>query len=291
MNKIAVNSNNIARASIGLFGLLLLLAGSNTQINWLHQPADTIVLVNQQPVTETALRVARQRSGMLTADISTQGRDQQLLQRLIDDELILQRAEELGILQADPGIRKLLARSAIETVVSKSQALPVTESELVAFYDNHQAVFQQPQRITLQSAQFDDVETANTTRKAVLLGQSLKKAASSTGAEMLPIPLSPLPKHALIRYLGASLTDLALTLSTMEVSQPIIRGDSVYLLQVFENQPTTLMPLEQVRETAMTELKIRQRRDSLATTLAELKQQASIQFNLALLEQLASTHQ
>ena len=291
MNKIAVNSNNIARASIGLFGLLLLLAGSNTQINWLHQPADTIVLVNQQPVTETALRVARQRSGMLTADISTQGRDQQLLQRLIDDELILQRAEELGILQADPGIRKLLARSAIETVVSKSQALPVTESELVAFYDNHQAVFQQPQRISLQSAQFDDFETANTTRKAVLLGQSLKKAASSTGAEMLPIPLSPLPKHALIRYLGASLTDLALTLSTMEVSQPIIRGDSVYLLQVFENQLTTLMPLEQVRETAMTELKIRQRRDSLATTLAELKQQASIQFNLALLEQLASTDQ
>ena len=291
MNKIAVNSNNIARASIGLFGLLLLLAGSNTQINWLHQPADTIVLVNQQPVTETALRVARQRSGMLTADISAQGRDQQLLQRLIDDELILQRAEELGILQADPGIRKLLARSAIETVVSKSQALPVTESELVAFYDNHQAVFQQPQRITLQSAQFDDFETANTTRKAVLLGQSLKKAASSTGAEMLPIPLSPLPKHALIRYLGASLTDFALTLSTMEVSQPIIRGDSVYLLQVFENQPTTLMPLEQVRETAMTELKIRQRRDSLATTLAELKQQASIQFNLALLEQLASTDQ
>ena len=291
MNKIAVNSNNIARASIGLFGLLLLLAGSNTQINWLHQPADTIVLVNQQPVTETALRVARQRSGMLTADISTQGRDQQLLQRLIDDELILQRAEELGILQADPGIRKLLARSAIETVVSKSQALPVTESELVAFYDNHQAVFQQPQRITIQSAQFDDFETANTTRKAVLLGQSLKKAASSTGAEMLPIPLSPLPKHALIRYLGASLTDLALTLSTMEVSQPIIRGDSVYLLQVFENQLTTLMPLEQVRETAMTELKIRQRRDSLATTLAELKQQASIQFNLALLEQLASTDQ
>ena len=234
MNKIAVNSNNIARASIGLFGLLLLLAGSNTQINWLHQPADTIVLVNQQPVTETALRVARQRSGMLTADISAQGRDQQLLQRLIDDELILQRAEELGILQADPGIRKLLARSAIETVVSKSQALPVTESELVAFYDNHQAVFQQPQRITLQSAQFDDVETANTTRNAVIAGQSLKKAASITGAEMLPIPLSPLPKHALIRYLGASLTDLALTLSTMEVSQPIIRGDSVYLLQVFE---------------------------------------------------------
>lgn len=291
MNKIAVNSNNIARASIGLFGLLLLLAGSNTQINWLHQPADTIVLVNQQPVTETALRVARQRSGMLTADISAQGRDQQLLQRLIDDELILQRAEELGILQADPGIRKLLARSAIETVVRQSQALPVTESELVAFYDNHQAVFQQPQRITLQSAQFDDVETANTTRNAVIAGQSLKKAASITGAEMLPIPLSPLPKHALIRYLGASLTDLALTLSTMEVSQPIIRGDSVYLLQVFENQPTTLMPLEQVRETAMTELKIRQRRDSLATTLAELKQQASIQFNLALLEQLASTDQ
>lgn len=291
MNKIAFNSNNIARVSIGLLGLLLLLAGSNTQINWPYQPADTIVLVNQQPVTESALRVARQRSGQLMADMPRQDKDQLLLQRLIDDELILQRAEELGILQADPGIRKLLVRSAIDTIVRQSQDQPVTESELVAFYDNHQAVFQKSQRITLQSAQFSDVETATTTRNAVLPGQNLKKAASSADAEMLPIPLSPLPKHVLMRYLGASLTDLALTLPTMEVSQPIIRDDSVYLLQVFENQPTTLMPFEQVRATVMTELKTRQRRDSLATTLTELKQQASIQLNLTLLKQLASTDQ
>ena len=291
MNKIAFNSNNIARVSIGLLGLLLLLAGSNAQINWPYQPADTIVLVNQQPVTESALRVARQRSGQLMADMPRQDKDQLLLQRLIDDELILQRAEELGILQADPGIRKLLVRSAIDTIVRQSQDQPVTESELVAFYDNHQAVFQKSQRITLQSAQFSDVETATTTRNAVLSGQNLKKAASSADAEMLPIPLSPLPKHVLMRYLGASLTDLALTLPTMEVSQPIIRGDSVYLLQVFENQPTTLMPFEQVRATVMTELKTRQRRDSLATTLTELKQQASIQLNLTLLKQLASTDQ
>ena len=89
------------------------------------------------------------------ADISSQDRDQQLLKRLIDDELILQRAEELGILQADPGIRKLLARSAIDAIVRESQAVPVTESELIAFYNGHRAVFQQPQRITLQAAQFD----------------------------------------------------------------------------------------------------------------------------------------
>ena len=289
MRKIAINSSNSVRASIGLLGLLLLLVGSNTQINWQNQPIDTVVLVNQQPVTESALKFARQRSGRFMIDIPVQDRDKQLLQRLIDDELILQRAEELGILQADPGIRKLLARSAIDTVVRESQAVLIKEPELIAFYNDHQAVFQQPQRITLQAAQFDDVEMANISRNAVLLGDSLKKTVSLVGGKILPIPVSPLPKHMLIRYLGISLTDLALGLSATQISQPIVQGDNIYLLQVIENQPATLMPFEQVRETVMTELISRQRRDSLTTTLEELKQTASIQLNLSLLGQLAST--
>ena len=289
MRKIAVNSSNSVRASIGLLGLLLLLVGSNTQISWQNQPIDTVVLVNQQPVTESALKFARQRSGRFMVDVPFQDRDKQLLQRLIDDELILQRAEELGILQADPGIRKLLARSAIDTVVRESQAVLIKEPELIAFYNDHQAVFQQPQRITLQAAQFDDLEMANISRNAVLLGDSLKKTVSLRGGKILPIPVSPLPKHMLIRYLGISLTDLALGLSATQISQPIVQGDNIYLLQVIENQPATLMPFEQVRETVMTELISRQRRDSLTTTLEELKQTASIQLNLSLLGQLAST--
>ena len=289
MRKIAVNSSNSVRASIGLLGLLLLLVGSNTQINWRNQPIDTVVLVNQQPVTESALKFARQRSGRFMIDVPVQDRDKQLLQRLIDDELILQRAEELGILRADPGIRKLLARSAINTIVRESQALLIKEPQLIAFYNNHQAVFQKPQRITLQAAQFDDLEMANISRNAVLLGDSLKKTVSLVGGKILPIPVSPLPKHMLIRYLGISLTDLALGLSATQISQPIVQGDNIYLLQVIENQPATLMPFEQVRETVMTELISRQRRDSLATTLEELKQTTSIQLNLSLLGQLAST--
>jgi hypothetical protein len=289
MRKIAVNSSNSVRASIGLLGLLLLLVGSNTQLNWRNQPIDTVVLVNQQPVTESALKFARQRSDRFMIDVPVQDRDKQLLQRLIDDELILQRAEELGILRADPGLRKLLARSAINTVVRESQALLIKEPQLIAFYNNHQAVFQKPQRITLQAAQFDDLEMANISRNAVLLGDSLKKTVSLVGGKILPIPVSPLPKHMLIRYLGISLTDLALGLSATQISQPILQGDNIYLLHVVENQPATLMPFEQVRETVMTELISRQRRDSLTMTLEELKQTASIQLNLSLLGQLAST--
>ena len=289
MCKIAVNSSNSLRASIGLLGLLLLLAGSKTQINWQHQPIDTIVLVNQQPVTESALKVARQRSDRFMVGFPVQDRDRQLLQRLIDDELILQRAEELGILHADPGIRKLLARSAINTVVRESQALLIKEPELIAFYNNHQAVFQKSQRITLQAAQFDNLEMANISRNAVLLGDSLKKTVSLVGGKILPIPVSPLPKHMLIRYLGISLTDLALGLSATQISQPIVQGDNIYLLHVVESQPATLMPFEQIRETVMTELISRQRHDSLTMTLEELKQTASIQLNLSLLGQLAST--
>ena len=52
------------------------------------------------------------------------------LQRLIHDELILQRAKSISVLEADLGIRKLLARSVINAI---SQSLPITESQLKDF--------------------------------------------------------------------------------------------------------------------------------------------------------------
>jgi len=160
MSVLATQSGYIFRGIAAVAGLVLVLVGSKSEVNWHLNPSDTLVLVNQQPITQATLNTALVTLG-LPKNPSTQ---HSILQRLVDDELILQRAEDLGILQADPGIRKLLARSAIENITNDTKNLPVDKSALRAFYESHQAIFEESSRTTLKAFKFNTLEQASNAR-------------------------------------------------------------------------------------------------------------------------------
>ena len=286
MTQTANNSNPIFRGIFAIAGLILVLVGSNTQIEHRNYPAHTLVLVNQKPITKATLTVARQRSTVLTND--TQQQDPLLIQRLIDDELILQRAESLGVLEADPGIRKLLARSAINKINTESQSLPISESQLRDFYDNHQAVFQTPARFAVQAARFLTAEEAMTARRQILAGSRLSETVSSAdGAVLMEMPRSLLPTHMLRRYLGTGLTDAILQLDQERLSQPIAQDGGLYLLHLLKQQPSQVIPFQQAQSDVIIEFRSRQRQSALLEALVLYKERADIRLNSSLLEQLA----
>ncbi len=286
MTQTANNSNPIFRGIFAIAGLILVLVGSNTQIEHRNYPAHTLVLVNQKPITKATLTVARQRSTVLTND--TQQQDPLLIQRLIDDELILQRAESLGVLEADPGIRKLLARSTINKINTESQSLPISESQLRDFYDNHQAVFQTPARFAVQAARFLTAEEAMTARRQILAGSRLSETVSSAdGAVLMKMPRSLLPTHMLRRYLGTGLTDVILQLDQDRLSPPIAQDGGLYLLHLLKQQPSQVIPFQQAQSDIIIEFRSRQRQRALSEALALYKERADIRLNSSLLEQLA----
>ncbi|MDB9978077.1 peptidylprolyl isomerase [Porticoccaceae bacterium] len=286
MTQTANNSNPIFRGIFAIAGLILVLVGSNTQIEHRNYPAHTLVLVNQKPITKATLTVARQRSTVLTND--TQQQDPLLIQRLIDDELILQRAESLGVLEADPGIRKLLARSTINKINTESQSLPISESQLRDFYDNHQAVFQTPARFAVQAARFLTAEEAMTARRQILAGSRLSETVSSAdGAVLMKMPRSLLPTHMLRRYLGTGLTDVILQLDQDRLSQPIAQDGGLYLLHLLKQQPSQVIPFQQAQSDIIIEFRSRQRQSALLEALVLYKERADIRLNSSLLEQLA----
>ena len=288
MTQTTNNSKTIFRGILAIAGLILVLEGSNTEIRHLDYPLDTLVLVNQKPVARPVLTVARQRSSTLMAGIQQQDQEPLLVQRLIDDELILQRAESLGVLEADPGIRKLLARSAINTINAKSRSLPITEPQLRDFYNNHQAVFQKPARFAVKVARFLTFENAMAARREILAGSSLLEAAPlADGTVLIEIPTSLLPAHMLRRYLGTGLTDVILQLNQEQLSQPIAQDGGLYLLHLLDQQTSQVIPFQQARSDVISEFKSRDRQNALAEALAEYKERADIQFNSSLLEQLA----
>lgn len=257
---------NTFRGLIALAGLAIALLSAGLNIPSFSENYDTLVSINQQPITLQQLNFASQRLTGTPADTLTPKQKNTIVTLLIDEELLLQRAELLGIAGTDPGVRKALARAVINQAVANVLTQPISPEQLEAFYRDHQTLFVQPLRMTLQAYRYTSLKEAQLALAAV--------APFQNRASLLP--LSPMPLHMLRRYLGSALTDSALLLRAGQTSAPIMRPEAVYLLRMIAVQAEKILPLSEVQLQVEAEYRRRGRDTALDTILGELRQQAQI---------------
>ncbi len=107
--------------------------------------ADAIAWVNERPISRSSYENALQavagdrKSGTLRQDDR-----ERVLQRLIDQELLIDRAIELGLPERDPQIRNQLATAMIAFLVRRAEdeATAAEEAELRAFYEEQRFRFE-----------------------------------------------------------------------------------------------------------------------------------------------------
>jgi hypothetical protein len=112
--------------------------------------ADAVAWVNDRPISRASYENALQavagdrKSGTLREDDR-----ERVLQRLIDQELLIDRAIEIGLPERDPQIRNQLATAMIAFLVRRAEdeATAADEAELRAFYEEQRFRFE-------RSAQF-----------------------------------------------------------------------------------------------------------------------------------------
>ncbi|MGI9325313.1 MAG: hypothetical protein ACR2PZ_08855, partial [Pseudomonadales bacterium] len=96
---------------LAVFGLGLALVGA--RVPRPAEPSDATVLwVNERPITKAQLVYAEKRLAAGSSEVLREADRRSVTDLLIDEELLLQRAESLGVLKADPGIRKTIAQAA-----------------------------------------------------------------------------------------------------------------------------------------------------------------------------------
>jgi len=259
-------SLNAGRALIAFAGLSIALIGSDLDFQSIPAADNVLVSVNQQPITVQQLNFAAQRITGSSAEKLDEEQKNTIVKMLIDEELLLQRAELLGIASADPGIRKALARAVISQTVTEFLDRPIDEQQLQTFYLEYRALFAQPLRVELQAYKFERMEQA----------QQAFASAEIPAHQPSLLPASALPAHMLRRYLGNPLADIALTLTEGETTAPIQRPDGVYLLHLIAKQPEQISPLTEVRPQVEAEYRRRGRDMALQTRLVTLRQQAQI---------------
>ena len=260
---------NVGRSLLALAGLTIALMGSHLTFGTLSDNRNVLVSVNQQPISLQQLNFAAYRLTGASADTLEPEQKKTIIKLLIDEELLLQRAESLGIASADPGIRKALAQTVIDQTTQEFLDKPITQQQLQNFYRRHQSLFTQPLRIKLKAYKFDKpAKTAQTLEFDPQLGHQLSM-----------LPESLLPVHVLQRYLGNRLTNIALSLPVGQTSRPISQPDGVYLLHLVAKQPERPLTFAQARTQIEAEYKRRGRDTALQKKLVTLRQQADIRIN------------
>jgi len=206
-----------------------------------------------------------------------------VLDRLIDEELLLQRGLALGLARRDRSVRAPLVAATID-LLARSTHEP-SPAELRSFYDAHRDYFTEPGRLRVRQIMVrtegrpEDAARARASDAAERLrgGEPFEAVRTALGdEEIAPVPNALLPATKLREYVGETAVRAALECAAGETTDPVRSSAGFHVLQVVERTPPSVPPFETIVDLVRTELRRRGDDASLRASLAELRSVASV---------------
>lgn len=239
-------------------------------------PADAVAVVNGVAVTRADFEqavgaVATDRKGGLRP-----GDAQRVLARLIDEELLLQRAQALGLVRREARVRGQLVGTMIETVLADAGAREPSDGELRSFYEANREYFTPPGRLRVLHRAVPGTDGAARERALALAAALERGEAPVADPGVITAPDTPLPPNKLEQYVGPSVVDVALALPVGGVSQPIAAAGAYHVVRVLERDEAAAPPFEAVRATVRAEVVRRRGEAALREYLDALRAEAEI---------------
>ena len=146
----------------------------------------------------------------------TQKDKEYVLERMIEEELLIKRALDLGMLDNNPMARGTIVQQMIKTIISENARLEVSEENLEEFFKNNKGFFTKSSRLRLQQIYFSDLQfnedsylEANNAYQKLLKGESFDTVAAKGSKSALKIPNSLMTLSKIREYIGPSLMNAA----------------------------------------------------------------------------------
>jgi hypothetical protein len=175
------------------------------------------------------------------------------LQRLIDEELLVQRGVELGLAENAPTIRKAVAAEVISHVVTATRATPPDEATLREFYASASAYFSSPGRLRLhwwmqKSSSLEIEALAWETIHGLQRGDEPQVLLRQYGFERVAdFPDSLLPMNKLLDYIGPVLLDRVTSILPGQYTDPIKDEQGLHVLFVAERASESVPNFDAIR--------------------------------------------
>ncbi|MEH6580997.1 MAG: peptidyl-prolyl cis-trans isomerase [Halioglobus sp.] len=214
---------------------------------------------------------------------------QHILNRLIDEKLLIRHGQQSGLVQTDPAVRKAIVDAVIENIISSRKGAVAEEAELQQFYEENGAYFSQAPLLQVQRMVFYGPRAKARSEQAysaLAKGEPFAQVQQELAdREVLSLPDTPIPASRLPGYLGPSQAAIAGKLTRGQISQPIESGDHWTILQLLDRVPGQSPPLSEIRDQVQREFQRRGNDQALRTQLDELRADADVRINTSLLQQ------
>ena len=122
---------------LGLFLLLYSVIIPNDKI----EISDAVVSVNGHPIYQADWDLALQALSMNKRNEITDEDKSLVLERLIDEQLLLQRGLEIDLPQTEGMVRKSIVNSMIDKIVAEGKLFTVSDEVLIEFYEDNKDFF------------------------------------------------------------------------------------------------------------------------------------------------------
>ncbi len=246
-------------------------------------PADAVARVNGVPIRADDYRRTLDAVAQDRREPPDEALRRHVLDRLIDEELLVQRGLELGLVRVDPRVRRELAAAVTAAAVAATDAREPTPDELAAFYAEEGAFFASNGRLHVAqvfvAAETPDAEDrAHRAAGRLRHGESLARVRDELGdREVAPLPAGPVPVAKLADYLGPTPLRAALTLAPGTVGDPVRSDAGWHVLVVLARDGAAVPPLAAIEPQVRAEWRRRAGERALRAALEGLRSRADVE--------------
>lgn len=219
-------------------------------------PDGVVARVNGEMVTDEAFAqleaaVTAERKGAALDD----SQRQQLLDRLVDEELLLQRGLAIGLARHEPTARRSIVSALVATVTSDVGIGDPDEETLRRFHAEMTDRFRRPGRIVAEAvfvsaasrSEADAFARAADAARRLRAGEPAARVSEEVGDPLTaPLPAGEIPLETIRQYLGPSAAAAADALAPGEVSDPVRGGAGYTVMRLLARTGGEIAPFEEV---------------------------------------------
>ena len=219
-----------------------------------------------------------------------------VLDRMIDEELLVQRALDLGLAVVDRRVRGELTSGLIDSIVSEADAQEASAREIARHYEKNVDFFTRPGRLRVQTLFFsnrkdDDGVRPSAARRVSLAADRLGRLdevqtveRELADAQVSPVPNALLPASKVRDYVGPTLLERVSELDVGIWSAPIETPTGYSLALLLEREPAIVPKLEAIEDLVRQDLKRRRGDEALRQYLDDLRGEVVVWINESALE-------
>jgi parvulin-like peptidyl-prolyl isomerase len=214
------------------------------------------------------------------------GERRHVLDRMLEEELLVQRGLELGLARHDRRVRGDLVAAVIELVVSQADDEEPDAEAVRAFYEENRDYFARTERLRVRALwvrgdplrpDAEALARAHDAAQRLRAGEDWDAVEADAGdPQVAPVPRDLLPPTKLREYLGPTATRTAAELEVGAISEPQRVAGGYRVIQLEGRAPGFAPPLAEVEDEVRAELRRRAGDRALRDYLDTLRDEAVV---------------